>query len=99
MCVQVLVDEDSHLQKQLKPSKRQRDLEHLARTYLHDIGKNVSKAIRRITFLYMLNQTGVHRDVLMDVVVCVWYSTISTGVGVCCSVLSSGDIVPICLQY
>ena len=36
------MDEDSQLQKQLKPSKRQRDLEHLARTYLHDIGKNVT---------------------------------------------------------
>ena len=41
--LQVLVEDDSQLQKQLKPSKRQRELELLARTYLHDVGKNVSQ--------------------------------------------------------
>ena len=59
VCIQVLVDEDSQLQKQLKPSKRQRDLEHLARTYLHDNGKNVGDTQPRIHTLCIYRYNNV----------------------------------------
>ena len=39
---QTLVDDDSHLKKDLKPPKRQRDLEQIAKVYLRENNINVS---------------------------------------------------------
>ena len=41
--LKVVAEEDGSLRKELRPTKKQRDLEEVARQYLHRAGRNVSR--------------------------------------------------------